>query len=105
MQKSIPLLSLLFLFTVSCNQGVPVQPLEDTAEYTTEEIQDMRKEIVIVSLDRDVVYIFDENGIVRYKIINMYKPGDRMILVPLHVFLIFTVLITIFLVFVFNKLR
>ncbi len=105
MQKLIPLLSLLFLFTAGCNQGVPVQPLENPLEYTTEEIQDMKKEIVIVSLDRDVVYIFDENNLVRYKIVNMYKPGDRMILIPLHVVLIFAFLITTFLVFVFNKLR
>lgn len=105
MQKLIPLFSLLLLFTISCNQGVPVQPVDDPPAYTTEEILDMQKEMVVVSLDRDVVYIFDENNLVRYKIVNMYKPGDNMILVPLYVFLVFAFLITTFLVFVFYKLR
>ncbi len=98
-------LSILALLFVSCNEGVPVQRLDDPQNYTTTNIQNLQKDTVIVSLDRDVIYIFDQHNLVRYKIVNMYKPGDQMVLVPFYVFLLFTLLITIFIVFVVNKIR
>ncbi|GEM_PF-4775341 len=104
MQKLIPFI-VIIIFIVSCNEGVPIQPLDDPMQYTTQEIQEARKDTVIVSVDEDNIYIFDDHNVVRYKITNMYNPGDRMVLIPLHLFLLFILLITLFMIFVFNKIR
>ena len=106
MQRTIILPTVvLLIFMISCNEGVTVQSIDKPLKYTTSEIQGLKKDTVIVSLDKDVLYIFDENNLVRYKIVNMYKPGDQMVLVPFYVFLFFSLLITFFLVFVINKIR
>ncbi len=104
MPKPIILLIILFLI-VSCNEGVPIQQIDDPEEYTTEEIQDMEKEIIVVASDRDVVYIFDNNNMVKYKIINMYKPGDYMISVSLYIFLLFIAIVAVFVFSLFYYYR
>jgi len=107
MNKPIALLfsGVFLLLLAACNEGTTIQSLDDPAEYTTEDIQNLQKDTIVVALDRDVLYVFDENNLVRYKIVNMYKSGDQMILVPFYVFLFFTLLITFFIVFVINKAR
>ncbi len=102
--KILLYLSLLSIFLFSsCNEGVPIRPVENPEDYTTKEVQEMEKETIVVSLDNDIVYVFDENNQVRYKIVNMYKPGDRMILVPFYIFLLCVAIAVYFLLFAFNK--
>ena len=101
--KKILFFVILIVTLVSCDEDNKIKEVENPNEITTLEIQKLPKDTVVISIDVDKLYIFDDSTRVIKKITNI-NTEEYIRIDPLRFFLILTlIIISIILAAVFSS--